>query len=263
MDIEALINLGLSKEEADIYMSLLNKGEQSAADLSKSTKVKRTYIYSVSASLIKKGLISQVKKGKTTVFNPMSPDKLLTLANDKKQKAEQAEQTLEAILPNLKTKYEVIDNKPVVTYYEGIEGIKKVYKDILNTNEDILLFRSIYDDKNPEIDTIVLKQIEEQVKRGIKTRTITPLEKATKDIFLNFDESRLVERHVIKSDHLNLPAQIIIYGSKVALISLRKEIIVTLLDNQDISNTLRENFELVWELSNEEHKKNISGWTKN
>jgi sugar-specific transcriptional regulator TrmB len=262
MDIEALINLGLSKEEADIYLSLLNKGEQGASELSKSTKVKRTYIYSVSASLIKKGLISQVKKGKTTVFNPMSPDKLLTLAHEKKQKAEQAEQTLEAILPNLKTKYEVVDNKPVVTYFEGIEGIKKVYKDILNTNEDILLYRSIYDDKNTDIDTIVLKQIEEQVKRGIKTRTITPLEKTTKNIFLNFDKSRLVERHIVRSSHLDLPAQIIIYGTKVALISLRKEIIVTLLDNLDISNTLRENFELIWELSEGDHKEITSGWIK-
>lgn len=262
MDIEALINLGLSTEEAEIYLSLLNKGEQGASELSKTTKVKRTYIYSVSASLIKKGLISQVKKGKTTVFNPMSPDKLLTLAHDKKQKAEQAEQTLEAILPNLKTKFEVVDNKPVVTYYEGVEGIKKIYKDILNTNESILLFRSIYDDKNSEVDSIVLKQIEEQVKRGIKTRTITPLEKSTKDTFLNFDSSRLVERHIVKSTHLDLPAQIIIYGSKVVLISLKKEIIVTLLDNSDIATTMRNIFELIWELSNNEHKKITSEWTK-
>ncbi len=263
MIIDTLKELGLSQEEADIYSTLLDKGSLTATAISKNSKVKRTYVYAVCKSLIKKGLVSQLTEKNVTTFSPLSPDHLMDLAERQKQEVLKASQTLEGILPTLKNKYEVVDNKPVVTYYEGIEGIKKVYKDILNTNKNILLFRSIYDDKNPDINNIVLNQIEEQVKRGIKTRTITPLEKSTKNTFLNFDSSRLVERHIVKSSHLDLPAQVIIYGSKVAMISLKKEIVVTVLDNLDIATTMQNVFELIWELSEQNHNKITSEWSKN
>lgn len=259
MNNDILINLGLSNEEAEIYLALLDKGELSAGELAKSTKVKRTYIYSVAAGLIKKGLISQTKKGKATVFVPLSPDKLLTLAEEKKQKAAQAEQTLEAILPTIKQKYLSIESKPLISSYEGISGLKKVYRDVLETKENILLFRSIYDDKRTDIDGVVTKQIEDQVKLGIETKTITPLESATKETFLNIDPERLVERRIVTTN-FNLPAQIIIYGSKIALISLKKEIVATTIDNEDITESFKQIFNLLWQLSEGEHKEIISKW---
>lgn len=265
MHQDALNNLGLSPEESATYLSLLNNGPQSASALSSSTKVKRTYVYAVCKSLINQGLIKEEKKGKTTTFSALSPDHLLTLAEDQKQKAVSASKTLEQLLPILKTKYAGTQVRPVVSYYEGIEGIKKIYDDLIATGQDFFLFRSIYDENHPELGEVVARQLKRQVENKIHVRTITPLEPQTKTTFLNLDKSRLVKRHIVRDPNfLKLPSQIIIYGSKVALISLKDphNIISTLIDNKEISQTFIIIFEHIWQTSAAEHEGIIAEWQK-
>lgn len=257
---QILVNVGLTPEQSDIYLSLLTHGAQSAGQLAKSTKVQRTYIYKICQELITRGLIIQSKKDRGTTYSPMSPDHLLTYAEEQKTRSLQAQTALEGILHLLKEKYSSVEERPVITYYEGVTGIKKIYSDILLTKKDILLLRSIYDDKFPEIDKLVMEQIAKQVELGIHTRTITPLEKPTKEVYLNLDKQRFVNRHIVRNGLLKLPSQIIIYGSKVAIISLRSKIITTLIDNKDISDTFRQMFELEWELTQKEHDSITQGW---
>lgn len=248
MDNEALISLGLSIEEADIYLSLLNKGEQSASDLSKSTKVKRTYIYSVSASLIKKGLISQVKKGKTTVFNPMSPDKLLTLAHEKKQKAEQAEQTLEAILPNLKTKYSSVEAKPIITYYEGYEGIKKVYLDTIKEEKTIYAFL-----QNSDIDSdfrVWLKEtyVKLRANKKIDAKVILASGEYVKD-YIKRSPDLLREVKIIPSSQYPFQVEVNIYGNKIAFMNYhgKSNPVGIIIENEYIAKTMLAFFKLTWD----------------
>lgn len=246
MDQEALINLGLSKEEADIYLSLLNKGGQGASELSKSTKVKRTYIYSVSASLIKKGLISQSKNGKTTVFNPMSPDKLLTLASQEKQKAEQSEQTLEAILPNLKTKYEVFDQKPVVTHYEGEAGIIKANLAVLAEKKEILAYLVINKSIDKQMEEFWDKYYTMRVSSNIHVRAITPNTKEGIE-YQKRDKEELRETKLIPKDRFPLAIEKNIVGNKVVFFSVREGVLIaTIIENKEIADTERAIFELAW-----------------
>jgi HTH-type transcriptional regulator, sugar sensing transcriptional regulator len=247
MDNEALINLGLSDEESQIYLSLLSKGQQSASDLAKSTKVKRTYIYSVSASLIKKGLVSQVKKGKAKVFNPLSPDKLLTLAQEKKQKAQQAEQTLEAILPNLKTKFEVVDAKPVVTYYEGIEGIKKVYMDTINERETIYSFM-----QNADIDPQLrewLKEIyvKERVKYAVPAKVILASGDFANE-YVKRSKDLVREVKVVQSNKYPFQVEVNIYGDKIAFMNFKSKAdpLGVIIENKDLAQTMLTFFNLTW-----------------
>ena len=257
---KSLLSVGLTKEEISIYLSLLEKSPQSAIDLSKTTPVKRTYVYQISRLLIEKGLITEKKLGRTTVFSPNSPDHLLTLAENRKTQAELAAKGIESLLDNLKNKYASVEERPVITYYEGLEGLKKIYKDIIKEKKDILLFRSIYDDKRSDLDEIISKQIELQIKTGIHVHTITPLEPTTKNTYLHFDKKRLVKRHIIKSNHFSLSSQIIVYANKIAIISLKGQILATLIDNKDVADSHRKIFETLWNLTETEHNQIIKKW---
>jgi sugar-specific transcriptional regulator TrmB len=252
--------LGLSEEQADIYESLLTNGAQGASNLAKTTKVKRTYVYTVCSELVKKGLIVEDKKEKKVIFRAQPPNHLLTEAENQKIKAELAQKELINLLPTLESQYRLHESKPLVNQYEGLEGLQKIYEDILKTNENLLLFRSIYDEKNNTIDSLIQKQIQAQVKNGIHTRTITPLEKDTKETYLTLDPKRLVERHIVEHDRFNLPSQILVYGEKVAIVSLKSTILATVIDNKDISTTFRNLFTFLWEASAEEHKQITASW---
>lgn len=244
---EVLVNLGLSPEETDIYLSLINSGPQSAGQLAKSTKVKRTYIYSVSAGLIKKGLISQTKKGKTTVFSAMSPDKLSSLVETKRQLIEQAENTLESIMPSLKEKFEAVDTRPVVTYYEGVEGIKKVYRDTLKEKREILALVET-SEVDPNVYGWVTKEyVKQRVKNDIKVRAIASSGSKTA-IYTGLNKEELRETKVVSSEKFPFKNEINIYGNKIAIINHKKgeRLMGVIIDNKSVAETFRSWFELTW-----------------
>jgi hypothetical protein len=64
---------------------------------------------------------------------------------------------------------------------------------------------------------------------------------------------------VAKND-FTLPAQIIVFGQKVAIISLKKSIIATLINNPDIADSFRQLFNLLWIGTESEHNEITSGW---
>ena len=260
MNIETLIKAGLTREEAEVYLNLLEHGAESASSISSHTSVKRTYVYQVVKNLITKGLVAELTEKKISKFVPNSPDVLLSLVEQKKSEANQAQILIENSLNELKTKYRAIESKPTIQSFEGLAGLKRVYKDILEQKSDILLLRSIYDESKTDLAQIVSEQIKGQILNGIHVRTITPLVGSTKETFLKQDKERLVERHITHKNELELPAQVIVYKTKVAIISLKNEIVATLIDNKDIADTFSIMFEFMWNHTEKEHKEIVSNW---
>lgn len=244
---EVLINLGLSPEEADIYLSLINSGPQSAGQLAKSTKVKRTYIYSVSGSLIKKGLVTQTKKGKTTIFAPMSPDKLTSLVENKKVLIEQAENTLESIMPSLKEKFESVDSKPVIKYYEGESGTMKANMEVLAEKKEILAYLLVNKEIDKKMDTFWQKYYKQRVENNIFVKAITP---DTKEgiAYKERDKDELRETKLVPKDMFLINIEKNIVGNKVVFFSTKDgKLIATIIENKEIADAERSVFNILWQ----------------
>mgnify|MGYP001561312451 CR=1 FL=1 len=251
MQDSALINLGLSSEETAIYLSLLNNGPQSASSLSSSSKVKRTYVYAVTKSLASLGLVKEEKKGKTTIFIPLSPDHLLTLAEDQKQKSILAARNLENLLPSLKTKFAHQETKPVVTYYEGIEGIKKIYLDTLNLSLNNELFALVETSKvHPDIYQWVTKHYaSKRITAGIRVKAIVASGPKT-ETYTQLNKAELRETKVIDSKNFPFEHEINVYGHKLAIINHNKKTspLGIIIENEYIATTFRSWFNLTWSL---------------
>lgn len=242
-----LIALGLTQEQSEIYLSLLEKGSQSAALLAGSTSVKRTYVYKICEELIIKGLITQEVKGKTSVFIPQSPDHLLSTAEQKRQEVENAKMALERILPNLKAKYSAIDTKPVITYYEGVEGVKRVYRDALK--EGLPIYALVQTSRvEPEIyEWVTNYYVRERVKREIKVKAIVSSGTKTKE-YITLDEFELRETKLISHNEFPFEHEINIYGDKIALINHHagEKLLAIIIENPIVVKTFKSWFELTW-----------------
>ena len=57
---KALLSLGLSGKEIQIYIELLQAGEMSAITLSKNVELHRQFVYNALLTLKEKGLVSQI-----------------------------------------------------------------------------------------------------------------------------------------------------------------------------------------------------------
>src|SRR4030042_5957943 len=127
-----LEQLGLSEKEAKVYLAVLELGEVNIQKIAQKSSIKRTTVYDVINSLKEKRLLSELTKGKKTLYSAEDPRKLEGHLDEKKE-------MLRKILPELLSITNLLDKKPTIRFYEGDEGIKEVYKDTLNYPDQELL----------------------------------------------------------------------------------------------------------------------------
>ena len=125
MNNDVLERIGLSKNEASIYVSLLKHGQSRVSTIFRNTKIHRPLIYKAIPSLAAKGLITHITKGKQVFYSAESPDKLKSLVDTMLYQTE-------VLIPSLKDIVSA-DKKPQVKLLEGQNAIKFVYNDILDT----------------------------------------------------------------------------------------------------------------------------------
>lgn len=245
---EVFAQIGLSPEEGEVYNALVEKGGLSAIEVAKATKVRRTYVYAVCEELIKKGLVKLDKRGRTTIFTPLSPDKLVDLAESRRRMAEQALSSVENVLPTLKNKFAMAEEKPVVSYFEGVEGIKKVYLDTLREAKPILALVETSQVDPVIYDWVTKVYAQRRTQAGIGVKAIVASGEKT-GVYQSLDEKELRETKVISSENYPFEHELNIYGSKVAIINHRQgsKLLGVIIDNQHVANTFVSWFYLTWE----------------
>ena len=122
-----LKDLGLSDKEASVYLILLQVDSMTVLEMSKKTKINRTTIYPVIESLEKKGLVSGVVNKKNE-YMAESPERLETYVDRQKILLEENANKLKDIIPQLKSIQREMGERPLIQYYEGMEGIINVTK---------------------------------------------------------------------------------------------------------------------------------------
>jgi sugar-specific transcriptional regulator TrmB len=84
--IKALIGLGLSRSDAEVYVYLAKKGPQKTVDLAKALNLSRKKIYSSLKNLQNKGLVTKDR----TMFSALPFEEALELLIEKKKEQTEA-----------------------------------------------------------------------------------------------------------------------------------------------------------------------------
>jgi hypothetical protein len=198
------------------------------------------------------GIIRMEKKGRTTLFVAQSPDLLLGLAESQKQRVNQAQSALEGILPSLKDTYVMSEERPVVSYYEGLEGVKRVYLDKIvdmsGVDEPIL---AIVETSKVDPDVyrwVTTDFVKARKKNNIHVKAIVASGQKTKK-YLSLDKEELRESKLVDSSRFPFEHEINIYGDKVAIINHRKgePLMGIIIHNRVIAATFRSWFNLTWD----------------
>jgi len=233
---EQLTQFGLNINQAKTYLALLELGQSSVIPLSKKTAIKRTTIYDILVELEKKQLVAKTKKGSKRLFIAQDPENLEKILEEKREK-------LENLMPALKSLVNTTGTKPVIRYYEGLEGIKEVYRDTLNYSGELLAFVSenIFDKLGKEFADEYKTR---RKKASINVRVLAPetpelkkeLETAQKD---------LRTYRFVPQEKFPFTMELNIYGNKIALMSFKEELGI-IIESNEISQNLALLFELAW-----------------
>jgi sugar-specific transcriptional regulator TrmB len=239
---QELIRIGLTHEQATIYEFLLKNGPSPASRIARHALLKRGLTYKVLEQLIELLLVAkQDARGAVTLFSPLHPGRLQQLVTEKERLITQATTSLSSHLAGLVSLFNLVSGKPGISFFEGLQGIKRIYDDMLDTGKDILLIRSRYD-TNVSFDFIPLF-IKKRAAKGISVRAITPdLPEANHNPAI--DTANLFHRTWVPADLYTDPVEIDIYGDKVAMIHLSEPITGTIIQHPAIAQAMRSVFNL-------------------
>ncbi len=99
--IQSLLKeLGLSDKEILVYMTILQQGKISPADIATLTKINRTTVYSVAKELLQKNLIRE-ENGKTTYFIARPPQDLNVLVEKEQEVLRKKEHVIQKAIGEL------------------------------------------------------------------------------------------------------------------------------------------------------------------
>jgi sugar-specific transcriptional regulator TrmB len=221
-----------------VYLAALELGQASMQDLADNSGVKRTSIYNFIDELVKKQLIVTSRKKKRLLYSAMHPNQLLEI-----EKTKLAE--IQNQLPELLAIYNKPKNKPKVTFYEGVNGIKEVLADMLKEKQPISAWSDYKEMASVFGDYYFDVFPAERARKKIISRNIVPDSDKARE-FKKMDNRYLRETKI--SSLKDIKTEINIYGNKVALNSYGSNPpFAVIIEDRDIAETLRSVWDRNWQ----------------
>ncbi len=230
--------LGYSSHETTVYLAALELGGSSATEIAEKAKMPRTTVNLIIRQLQKKGLMNAFLKRRRRIWTAENPERLMLLLKER-------EAALKLVLPELQTLRHDTGVKPTVRTYSGIEEIKQIMADILETKHHISAILSW----DPWLDTLGKQWLdnftEMRYRRFLKIRLLTPRTKLSVAL-KQHDGSELRDTQFLPAS-VEVRNSNYIYGNKVAIISMNtKRPVGILIEDEDIHHTMEVLFESLW-----------------
>lgn len=234
---EILSKAGLSRNEAKVYLVLLESGESLASRIAKETNLNRSLVYRILEDLIKKGFVGYVIKENRKYFNAASPNKLLDIIKEN-------EREIKKIIPELLKVKKPVGKAPEVEVYSGKEGMKTVLEDVLRTEKEVLVFGAKSDFANKLI-YYHPNWHRRRVKLKLKMRAL-------------FEHGQKITKELIKLSHTEikiLPEELkskimfAVFGNKVAIELWFNYPTTILIEDSNVANGFRNYFKFLWKQS--------------
>jgi len=227
---KTLERIGLSTNEAKVYLALLRLGSSKAGDVSKKSQVNRTTTYDTLERLLERGLVSFVVKDNRKWFEAVNPSMLTDFLGEREEEAKR-------IIPYLQRIYKSPGEKHDVTLYFGYKGVKSIFQDIIREGKPNCVMDSEgqFVDRLPYYAPHFIRQLE---KKKIKVRHIVREGR-------NVSPSKTTEVRFVKKKTKS-EAVFNIYGDKIAIIIWRDPPEAVMIHNKAVTDSVRDYFEMLW-----------------
>lgn len=238
-----LYELGYSEKEAKLYLLLLEKGSMTATELAELSREKRSNTYMILEGLLAKEVIKADDSTPVRSFVALHPSVLKRQLEDNQDRTRQLLSSLETALPKLSAKYSLAQNRPGVTHMVGEDGFMTLLDDMVRSKTEVRLIAS---NKIPSDDAVLKNFRQLLLKRkqaGIRTRAI-----------FHRDENSAVQKQLFAQRGIELrflgetefDGEVAIYEDNVAFTVYEPTLMVTVITNPSIAETMRTVFEELW-----------------
>lgn len=174
MNEKLLEDIGLTKGETKVYLTLLRIGETTTGKIIEEAQISAGKVYQILDKLIRKGLVGYTVKEKTKYFNAASPKRILDLLYEKEEKIRKKEEEIEKILPSLLALQKETKKRYESRFFKGFKGMQTVISEFLDelTPKDEVKAMGIQTRRDEKYNLMWIKWHRERVKRKINCKMI-------------------------------------------------------------------------------------------
>lgn len=245
---DILEELGLAKNEAKIYETLLREGESPVGHIADKSGIHRRNVYDSLNRLIEKGLVFEVLERQENRYQPVDPGKLAELIEEKRER-------LSNVLPAMVELYQNVPYAEELFMYRGTEGWKNYLNDVLRIGGEVLLIAGVDIIREPKVAQYMEHFYKEVERKKISYRVLYRSDTKIVDGKVDGRLAKLAAYRVIPERYF-FGAAATVFGDRVVLFSdtykegeVVPDAVMTVVKNKDIAKSYRAMFNCIWDAS--------------
>lgn len=246
--IKTLQDLGLNQNEISIYLTLLSVGSAPASTIGKRAGIERSYSVYLCKGLVEKGFIQSIHRNNSFIFTPLNPQELFHILEKEKKQIKHKEDQLHRIMGDLQNMLQPEISLPKIRFFEGVDGMIAIYKDMLKEQADIYDCNII--DRSTIHPEVIRYWSEEYMpaREKMSNRSFTLYNRQEgHDEYVAWDKKVRRITLFIPENIFPFKSQILIYAKKVAFLSMgATDLTGVILENELIRKTQFSLFHLAW-----------------
>ncbi|MBU2236303.1 hypothetical protein KKA01_04605 [Patescibacteria group bacterium] len=242
MYVEVLQQLGLPRNQAKIYESLLVSGSSNISSISSNAKVNRRNVYDSIKCLLERKLVLCISKTGEQQYEAVDPEKLREILTSKTK-------LVQNILPELNSLYSLKKASDQASIERGWEGMKNFWKFVLAQKDPVLFVGGKGAWHDPKIEEERKDFFAACKNRGIRIQGIfdNEIHLTGKDIYENYDPQWI---RFFPKEYSTF-ASIDICGDQVIHFSMPKErtiedVLIFRIISTDLADSYRTWFDYLW-----------------
>ena len=248
MNEKLLEDIGLTKGEITVYLTLLRLGETTTGRIIEDAQISSGKIYEILEKLIRKGLASFIIKEKTKYFSAASPSRIIDYLHEKEQELDDKEQQLHKELPSLLAlaKAGKKEKEHETTLFKGMKGMQTAIFEALEKMDagDEVLAMGIRSSKEAWYNAMWQRWHRERMQKKIVCKALfsdkgTPYYHAFKKI--KFTQVRVLEGIT--------PSAIDVMKNRVLIFTYGEEPSCLVINNSEVAQSFTTFFHTLWNIS--------------
>ena len=245
MNERILEEIGLTKGEIKVYLTLLKIGETTTGKVIEQAQISSGKVYEILDKLMKKGLVGFILKDKTKYFSAASPNRILDFLQQKEKEIKEKQEDIKKELPLL-LKLQNLEKKQYETkLFKGFKGVETaIFEALENLNsKDEVLAMGLITTKGKHYNLLWQKWHKERIKRKVKCKAL--FSDKTTEYYNNLKKLSYTEVKVLNGI---TPSAIDIIGKRVLILTYGKEPSVLSINNEEISQSFTSFFYNLWNI---------------
>ena len=252
MLLQVLEQIGLTKKEAKIYLTLLETGPQGATTIANKTQINRSTCYLILENLGTKGLVSTHTESNVQFFEAQDPNSLITYITKRQNQLITQQNMIENNMPYLEAIKKENTGSTKTKYYKGTDGVLNLYLETLKTNEKIIYsFLNISQIPLELLETLETIYVKERIQKQIEAKIIYISNINSEDNHeSNFKDSESLRNvKYVKTDY-NLSVEIQCIGDKTIITNFSpNNTFGILIQNSELAESIKTLHKIIWSLT--------------